>query len=107
MSKQKILFNQCPHCHTQIAITKQNPDGKCPFRFCKAYSYNSQLPLDENLIERYVGKSRFSVDLGDIVHCIDVTPQNELVCLTIGYPSVHIVAESEFIELLQTGYLYN
>ena len=106
MSEHKIVFKQCPYCHTQIAITKQNHDGKCPFRFCKAYGYNSQSSLNENLIKKYVGKSTFSVDLGDIIHCIDVTPQNELICMTIGYPSVHVVSESEFVNLLQNGYLY-
>lgn len=102
MSKCKILFRQCPYCNTQIAITKQNDDGKCPFRFCKGYKYDSKLSLSEELIQKYVGKSTFNTELGDIIHCIDVTPKNDLVCMTIGYPSIHILSESEFVKLLQS-----
>ncbi len=93
---KKIQYKKCPHCNTLLAITRQNPNGKCPFRFCKAYGYNSQLPLNEELVKKYVGKSHFAVDLGDVIHCIEVTPKDELVCITIGYPSIHIMSESEF-----------
>lgn len=98
-----IHYKHCNHCNTQIAITEQNPNGKCPFRFCKGFGYDSK--KSQNLSE-YIGKSGFSVDLGDVVQCIDIVDSNKLVCMTTGYPTIHIVSENQFKHLLSTEYLY-
>lgn len=29
-----MKFRECPHCHMQIALTKQNPTGACPAYAC-------------------------------------------------------------------------
>ena len=106
-TSQKIQYTHCKHCNTKIAKTQQNPEGKCPFRFCKGYGYNSQTPQDTNLLNKYEGKSVFTVDLGDVLHCIDIIDNNKLLCLTAGYPTVHILTEREFNQALSTQYLHN
>lgn len=103
---QNIHYQYCNHCNTKIAVTEQNPHGKCPFRFCKGFGYDSKTPQDTKITDKYVGKSIFAVDLGDIVHCIDVVDSNKLVCMTTGYPTIHIISENQFKELLSTQYLY-
>lgn len=101
-----IHYKHCDHCNTKIAITEQNPNGKCPFRFCKGFGYDSKTPQDTEILNKYIGKSEFAVDLGDIVHCIDIVDNDNLVCITTGYPTVHILSENQFKKLLSTQYLY-
>lgn len=96
MNKQIV---RCPHCQTAILKTKQNKEGKCPFRFCKGYGYNSMDTQDKGAIEKYLGKSKFSVDLGDVVMCIDIVEHDKLVCFTIGQPVVVILTQEEFNNL--------
>jgi hypothetical protein len=105
MPAQNIKYITCKHYNAKIALTKQNSTGKCPFRFCENCGYDSKEPKNLDLHNKYLGVSKFSVDLGDVVMCIDTQGDN-LVCLTTGYPSVHVVSESEFKNLLNTAYLY-
>jgi hypothetical protein len=98
-------LTKCTCCGTEIIRTTQNPDCKCPFRFCKNYGYDSKEPQKQEL-KKYIGQCSFSVDLGDVVHCIS-TLGDSLICITEGYPTVLLISESEFIHLLQTEYLFS
>jgi len=90
---------KCPHCKTKIIKTSTNKEGKCPFRLCKGYGYISKGNQDNNIKEQYLGHSKYSILMGDIVHCIDIIDENKLVCVNVGYPKVLILSQEEFNSL--------
>jgi len=92
----RIGYTKYPYYQTKIALTTQNPNDKCPFRFCKGFGYNSMDTRDLDISNKYNGKSKFSSSLGDALICIDtivdeITGQTNLICITIGYPVIFIL----------------